>query len=57
MTEQDFKNIEQIQQILKFIDKKKLDMEMWPNAIKLKNSLDQLLIEHKEYINHMNHHH
>ena len=57
MTDKDFKNINQIQQILKFIDKKKLDMEMWSNANELKKSLVQLLAEHKELTDHMEHHH
>lgn len=57
MTEKDFNNIKQIEQILKFIDKKKLDMEAWPNALELKKSLIELLSEHKEYMEHMKHHH
>ena len=57
MTDKDFKNIDQIQQILKFIDKKKLDMEMWSNTNELKKSLLQLLAEHKELTDHMKYHH
>jgi hypothetical protein len=57
MTEKDFNNIEQIQQILKFIDKKKLNMEAWTNALELKKSLTELLSEHKEFMDHMKHHH
>tara|TARA_X000000368_G_scaffold412522_1_gene399060 strand:- start:736 stop:909 length:174 start_codon:yes stop_codon:yes gene_type:complete len=57
MTDKDFKNINQIQQILKFIDKKKLDVEMWSNANELKKSLVQLLAEHKELTDHMKFHH
>ncbi len=57
MTDKDFENIDQIQQILKFIDKKKLDMEMWSNTNELKKSLLQLLAEHKELTDHMKYHH
>ena len=57
MTESDFKNIEDIQRILKYLDKGKLDANAWPNALKLKESLDKLLNEHKEYVEHMKHHH
>jgi len=57
MTDKDFKNIEDIQRILKYLDKGKLDAEVWPNALELKQSLDKLLNEHKEYMEHMQHHH
>ena len=57
MTDKDFKNIEDIQRILKYLDKGKLDAEVWPNALELKQSLDKLLNEHKEYMEHMKHHH
>jgi hypothetical protein len=57
MTEKDFKNLEDIQRILKYLDKGKLDASLWPNAIELKKSLDKLLDEHKEYVAHMEHHH
>ncbi len=57
MTEKDLNNIEQIQRILKYIDKGKLDLDAWPNALELNQSLTQLLNEHKEYIDNMNHHH
>ena len=57
MTDNDFKNIEDIQKILKYLDKGKLDTNAWPNALKLKESLDNLLNEHKEYVEHMKHHH
>ena len=57
MTEKDFNNIEKILQILKFIDKKKLDMNAWTNALELKKSLIQLLSEHEELMDHMKHHH
>ena len=57
MTEKDFKNIEDIQRILKYLDKGKLDLEAWPNALEIKKSLDKLLEEHKDYMDHMQHHH
>ena len=57
MTDKDFKNIEDIQRILKYLDKGKLDTTAWRNALELKGSLDKLLDEHKEYVAHMEHHH
>jgi len=57
MTDNDFKNIEDIKRILKYLDKRKLDADSWPNALKLKSSLDKLLEEHNEYMEHMKHHH
>ncbi|MDC0161611.1 hypothetical protein OAI94_00190 [bacterium] len=57
MTDDDFKNIEDIQRILKYLSKGKLDAEAWPNALKLKDSLDKMAEEHKEYMDHMKHHH
>ena len=57
MTDNDFKNIEDIQRILKYLDQGKLDYTLWPNALKLKVSLDKLIDEHKEYMDHMKHHH
>ena len=57
MTDKDFKNIEDIKRILKYLDKGKLDSQAWPNALEIKKSLDKLLEEHKDYINHMQHHH
>ena len=57
MTDKDFKNLEDIQRILKYLDKGKLDASLWPNALELKKSLDKLLDEHKEYVAHMEHHH
>ena len=57
MTDKDFKNIEDIQRMLKYIDNNKLDATAWSNALELKESLDRLLIEHKEYMDHMKHHH
>ena len=57
MTDKDFTNIEEIQRILKYLDNRKLDTEAWSNALELKQSLDKLLNEHKEYMEHMKHHH
>ena len=57
MTDKDFKNLEDIQRILKYLDKGKLDATALPNALDLKESLDRLLDEHKEYMEHMKHHH
>ena len=57
MTDKDYKNLEDIQRILKYLDKGKLDATMWSNALELKESLDILLDEHKEYVKHMKHHH
>ena len=57
MTDKDFKNLEDIQRILKYLDKGKLNAALWPNALELKDSLVKLLDEHKEYVAHMEHHH
>ena len=57
MTDKDFKNIEDIKRILKYLDKGKLDAEAWPNALEIKKSLNKLLDEHNEYRNHMKQHH
>ena len=57
MNDNDFKNIEDIQRILKYIDKGKLNLDAWSNALELNQSLTQLLNEHKEYMDHMKHHH
>ena len=57
MNDEDFKNIEKIQRILKFIDNGKLEIEAWPNALELKRSLDKMIYEHNEYMEHMKHHH
>ena len=57
MTDNDFKNIEDIKRILKYLDKGTLDVNAWPNALKLKESLDKLINEHQEYMYHMKHHH
>ena len=57
MTDSDFKNIEDIQRILKYLDQGKLDASAWSNALQLKESLNKLIEEHKEYMDHMKHHH
>ena len=57
MTDSDFKNIEDIQRILKYLDQGKLDASAWSNALQLKDSLNKLIDEHKEYMDHMKHHH
>ena len=57
MTDKDFKNIEDIKRILKYLDRGKLDIESWSNALDLNKSLDLLLEEHKELVDHMKHHH
>ena len=57
MTDKDFTNLEDIKRILKYLDKGKLDASAWPNAQELKQSLDKLIDEHKEYMEHMKHHH
>ena len=57
MTDKDFKNIDDIKRILKYIQKGKLDAESWSNTDELKYSLELLIEEHKDYMNHMKHHH
>ncbi len=57
MTDKDFKNIDDIQRILKYIEKGKLDIESWSNIEELKNSLNLLIEEHKDYMDHMKLHH
>tara|TARA_B100000131_G_scaffold223649_1_gene215268 strand:- start:433 stop:606 length:174 start_codon:yes stop_codon:yes gene_type:complete len=57
MTDSDFKNIEDIQRILKYLDQGKLDPSAWPNVLQLKESLNKLIDEHKEYMDHMKLHH
>ena len=57
MTDKDFKNIDEIIRMLKYLDKGKLDVKAWPNALEIKQSLDRLLDEHKEFMEHMKHHH
>ena len=57
MTDSDFKNIEDIQRILKYLDQGKLDPFAWPNALQLKESLNKLIDEHNEYMDHMKLHH
>ena len=54
---EDFKNLEDVKRILKYIDKGKLDLSAWSNALDLHESLNRLLDEHKEYIDHMKYHH
>ena len=57
MNDNDFKNIEDIQRILIYIEKGKLVIESWSNINDLKNSLKFLIEEHKDYINYMKLHH
>ena len=57
MTDRDFKNIEDIQRILKYIEKGKLDLNSWSNIDELKKSLELLIEEYKDYMNHMKLHH
>ena len=57
MTDKDFKNIEDIKRILKYLDKGKLDIESWSNTLDLNKSLNLLIEEHKELVEHMKHHH
>ena len=57
MNDNDFKNLEDIQRILIYIEKGKLDIESWSNIEDLKNSLNLLIEEHKDYMDHMKLHH
>ena len=57
MTDKDFKNINEIIRMLKYLDKGKFDAKAWPNVLEIKKSLDKLLDEHKEFMEHMKHHH
>ena len=57
MTDSDYKNIYEIQRILKFIDNGKFDINLWSNVLELNNSLKKLLSEHKKYLDHMKNHH
>ena len=57
MNDEDFKNIEDIQRILKYLDSGKLNIKAWSNALELKISLDKMISEHNEYMEHMKHHH
>ncbi len=57
MNDNDFNNLEQIKRILKYLDKGKLDKDAWPNALELIESLDKLIYEHKEHVEHMKQHH
>ena len=56
MTDKDFKNIEDIQRILKYLDNGKRDTTAWLNTLELKGSLDKLLDEHKKYVAHIENH-
>ena len=53
----DHPDLEDIQRILKYLSKGKLDASAWSNAEDLKGSLDKLLDEHKEYMLHIQNHH
>ena len=57
MNDEDFQNIEDIKRILKYLDNGKLDINSWHNASELKKSLDKMISEHNEYMEHMKHHH
>ena len=57
MTDKDFKNIEDIKRILKYIKNGKLDVKSWDNIDELKNSFELLIEEHKNYMDHMKLHH
>ena len=57
MNDNDFNNIEDIKRILKYLANGKLDLEAWPNSLELKISLDKMISEHNEYIEHMKDHH
>ena len=57
MTDKDFKNIEDIKRILKYIKNGKLDVKSWDNIDELKNSFELLIKEHKDYMDHMKLHH
>ena len=57
MTDKDFKNIEDIKRILKYIKNGKLDVKSWDNIDELKNSFELLIEEHKDYMYHMKLHH
>ena len=57
MNDKDFKNIEDIKRILKYLDEGRLDPEAWSNALEIKKSLDKMISEHNEYMEHMKYHH
>tara|TARA_Y100001935_G_scaffold137295_1_gene113619 strand:+ start:811 stop:984 length:174 start_codon:yes stop_codon:yes gene_type:complete len=57
MTNKDYDNLEKIKRILKYLEKGRLDQKAWPNALELNESLNKLILEHNEYIEHMKHHH
>ena len=43
MTDNDFKKIEDIKRILKYLDKRKLDADAWPNALKMNDNQNDKL--------------
>ena len=57
MNDKDFENVNNIKRILKYIDKGKFDIKSWSNSSELLKSLELLISEHKEYLDHMKHHH
>tara|TARA_B100001029_G_C14591966_1_gene199479 strand:- start:156 stop:329 length:174 start_codon:yes stop_codon:yes gene_type:complete len=57
MTDKDFKNIDDIKRILKYIKNGKLDIEAWDNINELKKSFELLIEEHKDCMDHMKLHH
>ena len=57
MTDKDFENVEQVKRLLKYIDKGKFDQKSWTNCLELYESLNILLFEHREYMEHMKLHH
>ena len=57
MTDKDFKNIEDIKRILKYINNGKLDPSAWSVALELSQSLTDFLAEYKELEDHMKSHH
>ena len=57
MTDKDFKNIDDIKRILKYIKNGKLDVKSFTNIDELKNSFELLIEEHNKYMYHMKLHH
>jgi len=57
MNDKDFENVNNIKRILKYIDKGKFDIKSWSNSSELLKSLELLISEHKEYLDHMKYHH
>ncbi len=57
MTDKDFKNIEDIKRIWKYMEKNKMYIKSWPNTAKMRNSLELLIEENKDYVNHIQLHH